>query len=187
MLFKRLITNSPYKNVNTISSPTSYETGWLLPSVGENLAGINPAWTNPNNITTLTTSTFALNAFLNTSNTRALVARAFDFSSISDAATIDGVAVRVNMKASIPDSVDTNARLLISGSLAGTSLATSTLLASSFTMRTYGNSTALWGNTLTPAIVKASNFGFGLVIDNPNDSDDDISVASIEMNVYFTV
>jgi hypothetical protein len=172
---------------NSTPTPTSYETGWQLPTVGENYTDGNPAWTNPNNITTITTATAATNDFLNTSNTRTLIAKTFPFSSIPDGATIDGVAVRVNMKASIPDSVDYSAKLVISGAPAGTSLSTSTLLSSSYTLRTYGNSTANWGNTLTDAIVKASNFGFSIVIDNPNDSDDNISIASVEMNVYYTV
>jgi len=184
-IFLPLIKQKFYSN--SAATPTAYETGWTLPTIGENYSGSNPAWTNPNNITTLSTASVATNTFLNTSYTRELIARAFDFSSISDDATIDGIAVRVNMKASIPDSNDAIVKLLISSSLAGTNLNTSTILASSYTMRTYGNSTEKWGNTLSPAIVKASTFGFGIAIDNPNDSDDNISIASVEMNVYYTV
>jgi hypothetical protein len=175
------------RNINNLPSAVAYETGWTLPSIGENYAGSNPVWTNPGNITTLSTASVATNLLLNVSYTRELIARGFNFDAISDLATIDGIAVRVNMKASLPDSNDVIAKLLISSSLAGTNLATTTILASSYTLRSYGNSTATWGNTLSPAIVKASSFGFGIAIDNPNDTYDDISIASVEMNVYYTV
>mgnify|MGYP006338037695 CR=1 FL=1 len=173
------------RNINNLP-PSNLSTGWTLPTVGEN-SGFGVSWTNPNNITTLSTASSATILSLNTSNTKELVAKTFDFSSISDTATIDGIAVRVNMKALIPDSNDLTAKLLISGTAAGTNLATNTILSSSFTMRNYGGSTSNWGNTLTPAIIKASNFGFVFQIDNGNDSYDDISIASVEMNVCYTV
>jgi len=183
-IFMPLIKQKFYSN--SAPTPTSYETGWQLPTVGENYTDGNPAWTNPNNITTITTATAATNNSLNVSYTRTLIAKTFPFSSIPDGATIDGVAVRVNMKSSIGDSHDAIIKLVISGAPAGTNLTTFTLLSTSYTLRTYGNSTENWGNTLTDTIVKASNFGFSIVIDNGNDSYDDISIASVEMNVYYT-
>ena len=174
------------RNINNLSTPTAYETGWTLPTIGQNNS-TGVAWTNPNNITTLSTASVASILFLNVASSQYLFGKTFDFSSISDLATIDGIAVRINMKASIPDSVDSFVKLFIAGSASGTNLGTNTVLSSTYTVRTYGNSTAKWGNTLTPAIVKATTFGTGIIIDNPNDTYDDISIASIEMNIYYTV
>lgn len=168
------------------SGPT--ETGWRLPGVGINGLNFGLSWTNPNNITTLTTSTYALAQYLNTEETKNLIARSFDFSDIPDEATINGVRVRINQLATASNSTDSSLYLLNDSSIPiGANKATNTLLSSSFTLRNYGGESDLWTATLNTTIIKSSNFGISYRVNNDNDIDDDIQVASVEMNINYTV
>lgn len=95
-----------------------------------------------------------------------LMASAFGFS-IPAAAEIRGITVHIRTKASAADPSEVRdqiIRLAPTGTLAGSDKADKRYT-SAFLTRTYGGATDLWGlTTLTPAVVNAPAFGFGLVV-----------------------
>ncbi|EKF44080.1 hypothetical protein NA8A_00020 [Nitratireductor indicus C115] len=76
---------------------------------------------------------------------------------------------------------------MVSGSLAGDDKATGTQLAYETNQsRTYGGAADVWGNSLTTAIVNASNFGVALQMRNDNSLNNrDIRVYTIEIRVTY--
>ena len=122
-------------------------------------------WTNPGNaaasdnaIATATHSNLAP-----TASTHYLNAVDFGFSIPSDM-TIDGVVVEIERKCShnsAPnDCTDDTVKLVKGGTVQGNNNGdTSTLWPTSYAYATYGSASDLWGLTLAPSDINASNFG----------------------------
>jgi hypothetical protein len=92
----------------------------------------------------------------------------FDFSAIPDTANILGVYVRVQGHANISSGVRINSIFLLdtSGAAAGDDKGPASYFSTSDANRNFGGSSDLWGNALTPAWVKNSNFGATLRLYN---------------------
>ena len=81
--------------------------------------------------------------------------------SIPATSNILGISVTIVREANGGTSLaDQTASLLIGGAATGSNLANGSNWSTSPTSVSYGGSTNKWGNTLTPAIVNASGFGF---------------------------
>lgn len=84
---------------------------------------------------------------------------------IPPTAIIRGVTLETNIIHTDSDRVrDSILQMIIGGSRSGSNLASASDWPSTLTYVSHGGSTNLWGNTLTPAIVNSSAFGFALSI-----------------------
>lgn len=149
------------------SSPTTV--GPNFAGSGATSGGTGDAWTNPGRIiandNSYTSATIADN-----SSSENLLATNFGFS-IPTTATITGIEVTIGRYSSSPNKIyDNNVQLLVGGSATGTNkaLSSTTYWPTTETAATYGSTTDLWGATLTPAIINASNFGVLFDANNNN-------------------
>lgn len=106
--------------------------------------------------------------------------------SIPGGATINGVYLEVSCE-SVGAGTDTFAvcQLLIGGTATGTDLSASTALPTSNGIVAFGGSSNVWGNSLTSAIVNASNFGATIALYSGNKNDVDY-VYGARITVYAT-
>lgn len=132
-------------------------TGNVFPGTGENNAGIGAtAWSNPGNITADDVTNASCSA---AASSQYLVARNFNFASIPDGSTINGVTVRIEAAESSPGAETLNIRLQDdAGALLGTGK-TQSISGTSMTVYTLGSTSDLWGATITAAMVKDVDFG----------------------------
>jgi len=139
---------------------------------GSNVTSIGTvAWTNPGNVisndnvySTVAVSGGAISNYLQTSN--------YGFS-IPSEATITGITVTIGRFESATgggtDVRDNVVKLVKGGAITGTNLAvTGTDWPTTETALAYGGTTNLWGTTLTPADINASNFGVALAVNSTN-------------------
>ncbi|SFQ82322.1 hypothetical protein [Nitratireductor indicus] len=169
------------------------DTGWKAIStvVSETVSGAT-VWTNSGDAgdgVYYGTYSTAVDVAKDGGLTDRLKATGFGFS-IPDGSTILGVEVRYRWWAegtSDDGPRDNSVRLVVSGSLAGDDKATGTQLAYETNQsRTYGGAADVWGNSLTTAIVNASNFGVALQMRNDNSLNNrDIRVYTIEIRVTY--
>lgn len=125
-------------------------------------------WSNPENITSGSDSTFT-SVFLSATGreSRRLIASDFGFSIPSDA-TVLGIDIdwrrdKLNISGG-PQITDLEVRLIDgSGSLVGDNKASATQWPNNNpTTFSYGDSTDMWGTTLTPSDINADDFGVSL-------------------------
>lgn len=168
-------------------------TGPKFPQSAESVAEspwLDNDWTGQTNILADDGATAIVNAasFDSPDQTFVLKAYNFDFSSIPDGSTIDGVICVVNNYVSAGSaSIDLLQLLNTSRAKVGTNqCATPVALTSSTTnLVTKGSSTDLWGNALTSAWVKNANFG--VAIGNAATSTNaDVEVDYVTLEVYYT-
>jgi hypothetical protein len=139
---------------------------------GTNVTGVGTvAWTSPGNVisdnnsyATVAVSGGAISNYLQATN--------FGFS-IPTEATITGITVTIGRFESATgtgtDVRDNVVQLIKGGVVTGTNLAvTGTDWPTTETALAYGGTTNLWGNTLTPADINASNFGVALAVTSSN-------------------
>ena len=125
------------------------------------------AWSNVDNAKTSDNSYSSSTASKSAETTQILVASNFGFT-VPTGATINGVTVAIERKASLSDgnfwyARDNLLKLVKGGSLSGDNkAATSTNWPTSDGTASYGGASDLWGNTLTAEDVNASNFGCAL-------------------------
>lgn len=124
----------------------------------------------------------------NGDQTYLLKVNGFDLSSVPDGSTILGVKVDIAGYYAVSSSTYDYMKLLdTGGNPVGNDVLTpgSATLSSSETTSTFGSSSELWGNSLTPAWVKDSDFGvcFGLIADGNNA---DIFLDWLTLTVYYT-
>jgi hypothetical protein len=81
---------------------------------------------------------------------------------VPDGATITGIAIVIEKADSSGRVSDSSVKLIVGGSIVGTEHAAAGAWTSADQTITYGGDGDLWGQTLTPAIVNASNFGAAL-------------------------
>lgn len=138
-------------------------------------------WYNVDNIKTDNDTA----ATIGTNAENYLEATNFSFSIPSDA-TIQGVEVGVELKA---DETDNNyctiAKLISGGNRVGNNLSEgeSYYFPTSYTLKKYGNSTEMWGLSLTPSDVNAEDFGFSFSVSSYFSTS---YVDYISMTIYYT-
>ena len=117
-------------------------------------------WTNLGNIY-ISDDAWASSAVPATGYTTYVKVYDFDFSEIPDTATILGAYVRVQGHGQLASIIRVNNIYLLdtSGAAAGDNKGPASYFSISDTNRDFGGSSDLWGNALTPAWVKHSNFG----------------------------
>ena len=148
----------------------------------------NYAWTNVDNVKT-SDNTYATSVVEWTDITQYLKATNFGFN-ISSGSTINGVLVEVERKRSgVGVSQDAIIKLVKGGSISGDDKEDSdTAWPSSDAYASYGGIDDLWGNTLTPADVNASDFGVVALaqILGPEGDTTTAYVDHIQITVYYT-
>lgn len=138
-------------------------TGIVYPSTGSNVTGLGTiAWADTGNIVS-DNNTNATAAFGSGSgaSTNWLVATGFDFSSIPDGSTIDGIVMEMGISASTGNRCsDTDVYLTKNGTAtSGADKATGTNVTTTEVNRTYGGVSDTWSASPTASEVKASTFG----------------------------
>jgi hypothetical protein len=168
-------------------------TGQKFPTLGESVAEtpwLDNTWTTPTNIYTENGSTANVTAtsFDTPDQTYVLKATGFDFSSIPDSSTINGVICRTNAwyrTGQGSGAIDllqllNTSKVRVGSSQCFTPVA---LTVNTSTIITKGSSTDLWGNALTPAWVKNLSFGVGLgIIARAANADVDVDYITLEID-----
>ncbi len=148
-------------------------------------AGAAAGWTSSSNVyaSDNNKASYAIGGSAQSAN---LDVTGFGFS-VPSTATVVGIAVRVERRASGTSVDDEDIYLLRAGAAAGTDHASSTdwTTSSSDESRTYGGSSDTWGTTWTPADVNASNFGLRLKADNDSSSSRTAYVDYVAITVYY--
>lgn len=108
----------------------------------------------------------------------------YDFSAIPNDATITGVVANVWARVSISDFIAPGFSLLSTARDPIGNVKFITSFSGTNSLRTTGNSTDLWGNSLTPSIVKDVDFGIG-VFANSDEDYEDVWLDSITLTVYY--
>lgn len=116
--------------------------------------------------------------------------------SIPSGATINGVELTVEAKNQLSGNgfqlrvTSSEARMRYAGSdisaLPPSGISTQTWTSTTDQTKTFGDSTNLWGATLTPAIVNDSTFGFRCRFYNFNASSQIFSIDCISITVHYT-
>lgn len=152
-----------------------------------NVTGVGTvAWTNAGNVAA-DDNVYATIA-INNATSNYLQATNYGFS-IPPEATINGIAVTIgrfqNATASGNDVRDNVVQLIKGGTIVGSNkAATGTEWPTSEGIASYGNSSDLWGTTVTPADINASNFGVALAVYTTNSRT--ASVDYIQISVTYT-
>jgi len=144
------------------------------------------AWTNPSNVSA-DDGSFASTAS-NLSNlevTKDLIVSNYGFT-IPSNATITGIEVIVDRRATAANNIkDKSLRLIKGGTVQGNDKASTTDWPTTFTAVTYGSSSDLWGSTWTPSEINASNFGASLsAVELSGTPKPEVDV--IKIKVYYT-
>lgn len=148
-------------------------------------SGLRP-WSDPTNIEVndgLSASVF-LNAIAVSQN---LQGTNFGFG-IPSNATINGITVLIKKTSFDGNITDFTVKLIKGGSLSGNdkaNLGTEVVIGGGFSNFTYGGGADLWGNTLTPADVNASNFGIGYATQAPSPTS--VLVDFVSITVSYTI
>jgi len=142
-------------------------------STGANAGSGGASWTNPNSVQSSDGSAASVAALLSAFS---IITTTSDYINVTNlgmnipvANTICGVSVTINRQTfslfalGASTVSDNSIRLIKGGSMVGTDhAATGVAWPTSLGTATYGSSSDLWGTTLTPADVNASNFGVAI-------------------------
>ena len=174
-----------------ISIPSAFAVVTTPPrdaGTGANVTGVGTvAWSNPGNAissntqySTVAVSAGAISNYLQTTN--------YGFS-IPTEAIINGITVTIgrfeSATASGTDVRDNVVKLIKGGVVSGTNLAvTGTDWPTTLTALAYGGTANLWGTTLTPDDINASNFGVALAVNSSNSRT--ASVDYMQISVTYT-
>ncbi len=161
---------------------TPHNTGFRLPTAAtDDSATGSVEWLDPVGILAL--GGLAASAF-GAGNTHRLQATDFGFS-VPVGATITGVTARVTRRsANDRTGFDVIVKLIKGGSLVGTDNSSPAAWPITLTGANYGGD--LWGTTLTPADVNASDFGVSIQATNTDTFDPLLVVDAIQVRVNYT-
>lgn len=182
------VTHVAYNN-SQVSSPTLVS----LPSIGSNVASIGTvAWGSPGNIT-LTDGNFAAFSSANDGE-RSNYLQGFGYGfSLPSNAIIQGIVAQITHKASVANSNnnvnDAIVGLIKGGVVSGNNYASASRWTTGVGTIVYGTgATDLWGLSLQPSDVNATNFGLALQA-QVNEKTGTItgSVDSFTLQIYYTV
>lgn len=172
-------------------------TGATYPSLGASVSEApwsDDAWSNPTYIyaddstgASVTAATFDAG-----DQTEVLKATGFDFSAIPAGATIDGVVCAINAWSPTADKavIDLMQLLNSTGGKTGDNKGSTELTLTTDVAAVYstGNSTDLWGLSLTAAWVKSTSFGIaiGCMAGGSGNNNVDVHVDYVTLNIYYT-
>lgn len=153
------------------------------PGSVSNVAFTGIAWTNPSNVVSNNT-TYSTVALSNGQQADYLSATNYGFSIPSDA-TITGVQVDIKcLVPSVMGGVNSNTKLLKAGSPVGNNLQIIPTTTDQYL--SMGDSSNMWGTSLTPAEANASNFGVQTSFYNADPATRGIYVDHIQMTIFYT-
>jgi pimeloyl-ACP methyl ester carboxylesterase len=165
-----------------------------MPSIGPLYSGTvvnfndggTTAWTNPTNAQGDTTGTAAtVNIGTNGGTSHILRASNFGFS-IPSGATIVGVETYIeNQAANNNRHYWDSAQLLVNGAIAGDDRAAGLAVTTSKDNKLFGAPDDLWGTSLTPALVNASNFGMNIKLNRNAQQTTTSSIFRVALVVYY--
>jgi Tfp pilus assembly protein PilX len=178
-------------NAQIAGSGTTVEVGGNVTMVGSGTSGArNPTaatgWTSSTNVFS-NNGVYATASPAGFAQTANLDVTGFGFS-IPAGATINGIDVDIDRKASATSSIeDFDVYVLKNGSATGiTDHASTTDWTTTDSTRSYGNSTDLWGTTWTVSDINASNFGVRLKATNLTSTSKTASVDWVQVTVFYT-
>ena len=168
-------------------------TGQVYPTLGTTVAEspwLDNDWTTPTNIYSDDAATANVTAasYDNGDQTFVLKATGFDFSTIPDGSTINGIIARINAfyRSGVGSgSMDLCQLLDISRAKVGTNNCSTptALTTTTSTIITKGGATDTLGNTLTTAWVKDADFGIAMgIIATANNADVDVDYVTLEID-----
>ena len=164
------------------------DTGFVAPATAFGARGTGSStWLNPDNIFGAGSTSILL--FDADTTSRGLAASNFDFSSIPDGSTIDGIEVQItNFKQDVADNMDWNtARLILADDSDGAQNRNTDLVdfTGSNQTDTAGGSSELWTETINVTDVKDVDWGFFCKC-FANNSNCGANIDAIDMKVYYT-
>ena len=178
-----------------VEGAEAYDTGEKYPTLGESVSESpwsDDAWVTPTNIYSdnAATANVVASTFDSPDQTYVLKATGFDFSSIPDGSTINGVICRANSwyrSGQGSGSMDLMQLLDVSKARVGTNqcLTAVPLTTTDATIITKGSYNDTWGNALTAAWVKNSNFGVGIGI-LATAANADVDVDYVTLEIFYT-
>jgi hypothetical protein len=145
------------------------------------------AWSSTGNISAADSSYAISTLSSGTGSTNELDATNFGFA-IPNGATITGVSVDITGLKVGGAFISTNKVQLVKGGVAGgTDQSNLELWTTTPSTNTWGGTNNLWGQTLTPTDVNASNFGVAFAASRGSlGTSTDLEIDSVTMTVYFT-
>lgn len=150
-------------------------------------ADAGAAWTNDGNLMAAD-GAFATYAITASGGAPYIKAEGFGFA-IPTGATIVGIQVDVIGKASATGSISMSpaqSKLIKAGTATGTAQSNATTWTTSSATYSLGSTSSLWGATLAPSDVNASNFGVNVAVFNTAGSTVTASIDYIQMTVTYT-
>lgn len=145
-------------------------------------------WSNPDNIKADDANVASTANLSNDEVTKDLIATDYGFA-IPGNATITGIEVIINRRATGTDDIQDESLKLIKGGTAqgNDKAATSTQWPTSLTNATYGSSSDLWGLSWTPSDINAGNFGVAFSAQERGSGSSKVpEVNLIKIKVYYT-
>ena len=118
------------------------------------------AWTNPTNAQGAADNSDAT-CSLSIATSHYLKCTNFGFS-MPTGATVDGVTVTFHRKGSSGSPADSTVKLVVGGSFVGNNKSAGATWPGTYEDKSFGGAADLWGATITPSDVNASNFGVGI-------------------------
>jgi hypothetical protein len=175
---------------NSYSNPTltPVSTGQTSPTQPPtNDTGIGTvAWTTPGNAQTVNTTDTTATSIGTSAITNYLNCQNFGFA-VPSTATITGVVVTINRGASIANKLqDSSVKLIKGGTVQGTSNHTATLWPIARTSEDHGGENNLWGLSLSPSDVNASDFGVAFAATNTDSVARNATVDAVLITVFYT-
>ena len=168
---------------------TAGNTGATYVTSGTDNAGTGTvAWTTPGNITA-SDGNYATATPSSGNPTHYLQGTGLGFSVPSNA-TITGVMLEINDFTSgkgVPIITDNVVSLVKNGTVSGNNEASGSIWNTGPATAVYGSSSDMWGLTLTPADVNASNFGAVISTQNSSGVSRTVSVDFMRITVYYTI
>lgn len=160
-------------------------TGFVFAGTGASQSPGDSGWSNPTDITTSNNSDASC-SLAKGAETEYLIASNFGFS-IPGGSTINGVTVRVERAAQHTTRVeDLEIKLYVNGSITAQNKASGTDWPISDTTADYGGAADTWGESLTPTLVNASNFGVAVKAHSVSSSSSTAYVDAISIDITYT-
>ncbi|KKM99168.1 hypothetical protein LCGC14_1150580, partial [marine sediment metagenome] len=172
----------------------STDTGWVITGTGtsETRSGSSASWINPYQIEYDENPGYAstsANDLINGEYSDWLRATNFDFASIPEGATLEGIEVRIDKRAQYPSrGYDDGVYLRDSITQVGDDKSKATAWGTTMDYYVYGGPTDTWNSGLSISDIKTTNFGVELSGKGTSPSYNvDLHVDAIQVKIYYTV
>ncbi|MBA7652829.1 hypothetical protein ES703_60668 [subsurface metagenome] len=152
--------------------------------LGQSIVSGNIPWTTPTNIYT-SNNVYAWAGLSRNDITYWLRATTFGFA-IPDGATIDGIVVEIEKKATGNGVIDNSVKIVAAGSEQGDEKAAAGYWSTTESYISYGGVDDLWGLGWNSAGINASNFGVSIIARHTLTDPQAAYVDHIRITVYYT-